>query len=323
LTLEIIEDFRRLVEIEPEWSSFVQRIDSSTPFQLPDWLLTWWRHFGSGQLHVLVFRNADRIAGIVPCFLHEWNSRRQMTLIGSGISDYLEPPIAKEYCSAIVDQVQTHLQADRNWDICDWQDLSLDTPLKRLASRIVDDTGSYVIPLTGSFEQFLRACSKDLRRNVRRYRHKAEARGSLEFEIFTEATVEVMQALIRLHTARWQKHGQPGMIEANRTADFLQDVGCNFARKGMLRIFSLRFEKGIAAVILAFEYANRLFCYLSAFDPQYEALGLGRILIHDSVHYSFERGYEAWDFLRGDEPYKKWWGAHWIPKCRLIVTRRD
>jgi CelD/BcsL family acetyltransferase involved in cellulose biosynthesis len=322
LTLEVINDFRALVEIEPEWSSFTRTIAGLTPFQLPEWLLTWWRHFGSGQLHVLVFRHAGEIAGIVPCFVHDWDGRWQMTLIGSGVSDYLEPAIANEHCSVIVDQLQAHLKGNSTWDICNWQDLCFETPLKRLASKIVDDTGCYVIPLAAEFEEYWQARPKNLRRNVRRDRQKAESRGSLEFQVCVEANREPIHALIQLHTARWHKQGQPGMIEANRTAEFLQDVACKFARRDMLRIFSLRFEGRIAAVILGFEYANTLFGYLTAFDPQYEALGLGRILLYESVRYSFEHRYAAWDFLRGEEPYKLWWGAQRIRKCRVIVTRK-
>jgi CelD/BcsL family acetyltransferase involved in cellulose biosynthesis len=108
----------------------------------------------------------------------------------------------------------------------------------------------------------------------------------------------------------------------NRTAEFIQDVVCKFGKLGMLRIFCLRFERRIAAVIFGFEYASTMFGYLSAFDPQYEELGLGRLLMYHSLRYSFERGYTRWDFLRGDEPYKQWWGAQRVPKCRVIVSRR-
>ncbi len=54
---------------------------------MPEWLLTWWWHFGSGRLRVMVFRQMGEVAGVLPCFLHPWNGRRQLTLVGSGITD--------------------------------------------------------------------------------------------------------------------------------------------------------------------------------------------------------------------------------------------
>ncbi len=322
MTLEIIDDFNNLVELEPAWSFFARTLGDLTPFQLPEWLLTWWRHFGSGQLRVLVFRKGAEIAGVIPCFLHDWQGLRQLTLIGSGISDYLEPPIAPESRSEVVDRLQAHLVSNSDWDVCNWQDLSFDTPLRRLASATVDETECYVLALKGNFEEYWEGRSKSLRQNVRRDKQKAEARAPLSFEVLPTADAESMQALIQLHAARWRKHGEAGMIEANSSAGFLQDVASAFARRDMLRIFVLRFEGQIAAVILAFQYAGTLFNYLTAFDPQYEALGLGQTLLYESLRYSFEHRYRAWDFLRGNEPYKLWWGAESIPKCRVIVTRK-
>ncbi len=245
-----------------------------------------------------------------------------MTLIGSGISDYLEPAVAPESCSDVVEQLRAYLESDSNWDVCNWQDLSFDSPLRRLASTIVDETECYSLKLEGSFEAYWKARSKSLRQNVRRDKQKAEMRAPLHFEVSPRADAEPMQALIQLHAARWRKHGQPGMIDANRSAEFLRDVARQFAAQDMLRLFSIRFEGQIAAVIFGFEYAGTLFNYLTAFDPQYEALGLGRTLLYESLRYSFEHGYRAWDFLRGNEPYKLWWGAEPIPKCRVIVTRK-
>ncbi|MGI8958818.1 MAG: GNAT family N-acetyltransferase [Bryobacteraceae bacterium] len=327
LNLEIIKDFSRLVEIEPEWSSFARTMTGVTPFQLPQWLLTWWTHFGSGELHALVFREKDAMVGIVPCFRHQWDALRQMTLIGSGISDYLEPAIEPQHCLAILDRLQDHLETDMNWDICDWQDLSLGTPLSALKSdRSFDLASNPDLPcseirLEGTFDEFLDARPKDLKRNLRRYRNKAEAAGAVQFDVVKEAHPELMKALIELHDAKWQRRGEPGMIRANGSAEFLCDIASRFAHLNMLRFFSLRFQDRIAALILAFPYGSTMFGYLSAFDPEHEALGLGRTLLFDALRYCYQHGYGAWNFLRGDEPYKVWWGAQMIPKCRVRLTR--
>jgi CelD/BcsL family acetyltransferase involved in cellulose biosynthesis len=329
VTLELIDNFARLVKIEPEWFSFARTIPGITPFQLPQWLLTWWTHFGNGKLHVLVFREKDAMVGIVPCFRHQWNGLRQMTLIGSGISDYLEPAIDPQHCPAILHRLRDHLQAEMDWGICDWQDLSIDTPLRGLRSEGNFDLASTAdlpcseIRLEGTFDEFRNARPKDLKRNLRRYKEKAEAVGHVHFEVVKKTQPELIKALIDLHDAKWQKRGEPGMIQANGSAEFLCDVANKFAPGDMLRFFSLRFRDQIAAIILAFPYGSTMFGYLSAFDPKHEALGLGRTLLLEAIRYCYQNGYQAWNFLRGDEPYKFWWGAQVIPKCRVRLIRTN
>lgn len=326
--LEVIDDFSRLCQIQDEWFLFAGKIANLTPFQLPQWLLTWWLHFGSGRLQVLVFRRASAILAIIPCFHHQWQGRRQMTLIGSGISDYLEPAILPEHIREVLDCLRAYLEANPDWDICDWQDLSGDSSLKQIQvsgaiqSAAREDIPCSEIRLTGTFEEFWRQRPKELRQNVRRDRNRAEMANSLEFTTATQANPELLQALIQLHGARWEKRGESGAIAANGSAEFLRDVAFEFARLGILQFFTLRFGGKISAAMLTFLYANTVFFYLSGFDPEHGTLSLGSTLLFEALGHCFEKKYDAWNFLRGSERYKFRWGAQSIPKCRLILTRQ-
>lgn len=241
--------------------------------------------------------------------------------MGAGISDYLEPAIKPERANEVVAQIRAHLNSTSDWDICDWQDLSYNTPLKALATEVIDDVQCSAIALEGRFEDYWQGCAGSLRQNLRRDRSKTETLGQIRFEVTGEATAELLDALIEMHRARWRKKNKPGMIEANRSADFIRDVAREFAVREMLRIFSLRFDETLAAMIFAFDYRGRISNYLTAFDPAFERLGFGRSVLYEAIRYCFEHKYKVWDFLRGDEPYKHWWRAQKIPKVRLRVTR--
>lgn len=289
-------------------------------------MLAWWRHFGSGDMHTLTFREQGRLAAIIPAFLHRWNGRRQITLIGSGVTDYLEPPIEPRCEAEVLALVQAHLESDTAWDICDWQDLSADTPLRRIESgslqvRAQSDTECSVVSLPDTPEEFWKARSKGLRRNVVRYRKKAEAEGELAAEIACEARPELLEGLMALHEARWRARGEAGIIAANRSGPFLRGVAETFARRGILRLFALRFRGGLAAAILAWLNKGTLSFYMSGFEPRFEWFSPGQILLAECVRYSYEQGCRKWDFLRGGEAYKFAWGAEPVPKCRVTITR--
>lgn len=327
LTLETIDDFSELLRKKTEWSRFAERLSNLTPFQLPEWLLAWWAHFGSGQLHVFVFRSDGEIVALFPCFRHEWEGKRQITLIGSGISDYLEPGMTREHGPAVLELLAEELRRDRNWDVCNWQDLDANTPLSCLRTdhelklSVEPDMACTETHICADFEQWWDQRPHGLRRNVRRYLEKARSIEEPEFYVSSRAEPEILNALITLHTARWQRHSEPGMIVANRSSRFLREIFDRFACAGMLRLFAVRFQAKIVAVICSFPYRNTLFSYLSAFDPEYESFGFGRLLLYHSMQYAFKEHYRSWNFLRGNEPYKFDWGAKSTPKCRVIINR--
>ncbi len=326
MKLEILDNLASLEQTEGEWFAFTSQIEGLTPFQLPAWQLTWWRHFGSGDLHVMVFRQSEKIVAFIPAFRHVWEARPQITLLGSGISDYLDPPIAPSHSAEVVSALRTHLLEDSDWKILNWQDLSAGTPLTALSAgnlqaRATDDTPCSQITLTGEFEDYWSARSKDLRRNLRRYGHRAEQAGEIEFAVTSKAEDALLHELVRLHAERWGQRGETGMIEANHSAAFLRHLARQFERLDMLRFFSLCFKDEVVAVSIGFLYRNVLYSYLSAFDPHYDLLGFGRKLLHDSLRHAWKQRYTAWNFCRGEEAYKFSFGATSIPKCRLMLTR--
>lgn len=327
LALEVIDDFSELLRREAEWSHFTESLSNVTPFQLPEWLLTWWSCFGSGQLRVFIFRSGTEMVAIVPCFRHEWKGKRQITLIGSGVSDYLEPGIPGEHGPTVLKMLAEELQRDADWDVCNWQDLNADTPLRSMPpdhgfrTIVEPDVACSEARICGDFDQWWAERPHGLRRNIRRYLEKARSIAEPEFYVTPKAEPEIINALTALHAARWHRQGEPGMIAANRSSGFLREVCDRFGCAGMLRLFALRFQTKIVAVICSFPYRKTLFSYLSAFDPDCERFGFGRLLLYYSLRYAFKEHYKAWNFLRGDESYKFDWAAQSIPKCRVIITR--
>ena len=253
-------------------------------------------------------------------FLHEWRRHRQLSLIGSGISDYLEPVFAPDHSSRIVIRIARELKKWQDWDICDWRDLSRDTPLGFLGT-VVADAPCTTIPIEHPFQFYLASRPKDLRDNLRRYRTKAEAAAPITFEVTGAAEESLMHALIDLHRFRPESAGQIGAIDATRFEGFIRSLAAAFAERGWLSLFAIRFGGRIAAVLLAFTWRTKIFSYLSAGDPRYEALGFGRELLAQAIRYAHENGCRGWDFLRGDEQYKFSWGALPIEKRRVIIQR--
>jgi CelD/BcsL family acetyltransferase involved in cellulose biosynthesis len=329
LKIEIIRDPDQLNELKCEWAVLAKSIHDITPFQLPEWIFTWFHHFGSGELHTLVFRHDHQMVGLLPAFVHEWQGQKQMTLIGSGISDYLDPLIDPRFSSEFIEALGSYLESTLDWEVCKWQDLTGNSALLHIQSRNAfqvigqQDTACSKIPLCGTFEQFWSSRPRHVRRNVIRYRRHANESFIVTFEVATQALPELLDSFIQLHGNRWRLKGESGMIEGNDSASFLREIAKQFEHLGILRFFVLRFNREIAAIIIAWDYGRNLYFYLSGFDPRFAEFRPGQILLYECLRYAYTQNCESCDFLRGAEPYKFDWGAQRVPKYRLILTRQS
>ena len=84
-----------LHSIEPEWWSLYERCPEATPFHSPDWLMSWWKRFGFGDLWTLAVREGNRLVALAPLFIHTYQDGssgaiRQVSPVGIGITDYTD-----------------------------------------------------------------------------------------------------------------------------------------------------------------------------------------------------------------------------------------
>jgi CelD/BcsL family acetyltransferase involved in cellulose biosynthesis len=324
LTLEVVRELAHVEQISSEWARFASGLEGVTPFQLPEWQLTWWRHFGEGRLHVMLFRSLDTLVGVVPCYQIEEQGRPTLKLIGSGIASHLEPPIAPRQRAEVASLLKGHLLANNSWGACDWRDVAVNSPLAALQLgdkfdlKTAPDSEWSQVPIHGTFQQYWEARSFSLRRNFLKYLDPAGFADRPRFEVVTQADPEFVNAIIRL-----QGEQAPAFAHAKEgSAAFLADLARVLDDADLLRLFGLRYNRKLVAAMLAFVHRNTIYAFAGGHDPEFEALGLGRLLLFESLRHAFQHGHRAWNFLRGNEPYKLLWGAQVMPTGRITIERK-
>jgi hypothetical protein len=55
---------------------------------------------------------------------------------------------------------------------------------------------------------------------------------------------------------------------------------------------------------------EKVYYYLPAFDRRFDKYSVGSILLKHIILEAGAEGYQAFDFLRGDEKYKQLWGTN-------------
>lgn len=322
-----IRDIAKLEALAGEWEALHGRVPFASPFQHPSWLLPWWAHFGSGELLTFAMRDQGRLAGIVPLFLHEWNGRRQVTLLGTGCSDYLgvlaEPASRYE----VEEQLWERLYAERHrWDLCDLQDLGPRYWVNGcgpLQFALVPQYTCAEMPLPGSADLYFENLPHGLRRNLRRYRQKLDEQGSVAFHKATNESFRgAFQSMIRLHELNWSSRSEEGMF-CGTLRDFHQRAAHTLAEQDIARCYTMTLNDRPIAAIYGFLDKKRFWSYQCGFLPEMARFSPGSLMLEFVLRDAIASGATQFDFLRGEEEYKRTWGARFGISFRLVLWHRE
>jgi CelD/BcsL family acetyltransferase involved in cellulose biosynthesis len=115
---------------------------------------------------------------------------------------------------------------------------------------------------------------------VIRYSRKLALSHHCEFKrVETEEELESgLDALVRLHQARWESLGEPGSFALPGFEAFLREAARRSFLEGRLRLWTLSLDGRVAAAMIAFVDGGVVYGFQQGFDPTYVKNGLGRIL---------------------------------------------
>jgi CelD/BcsL family acetyltransferase involved in cellulose biosynthesis len=317
--IEVIHAADALQGLTCDWLDLWNRCSTATPFQSPDWLLAWWRHFGTGRLHVLVQRRENRLVGLAPFFVtHDRHSQtRKLLLIGTGITDYLDILVEDGLARESAESLFTHLAADcSDWDEGDFQELRTCSLLFQsgtvsgYATDVQPQQPCPVLSLPANAADLPRRMSPRLYRNVHRYLRTMARQGTVQIDRADDRNLEeLLSALIRLHEARWRTRKTAGVLCDPNVQQFHRTAARGLLSRGALRLYALRLDGRIIGGYYGFQHAGRAYAYLGGFDPDFEKYSPGTVLIGHAIEEAIREHADEFDFLRGCEPYKYAWGA--------------
>ncbi len=307
-----------LTALEPSWSALAQSAPLATPFQSPEWLLPWWRQFGTGRPVVAAVHAGEQLVGLLACTVLDEPPQRKLLPMGAGISDYLDALLAPDAPPGCVDLLlQAVLEGAGNVTSCDFADLPPGAALRDVAAppgwRMEAGVGSPcpVLALPAAAGDLRHAIPAGIHRKLRMNRHRAERSGGWTHEFGDTDLADRLDALARLHGARWDARGEPGGVFADpRVLVFIKEAAPGLQRSGILRLHGLRFGTDLVACCMALKSAQgRLLLYLSGFDQAHAFRSPGTILLGGIIENAIADGCREIDFLRGGESYKHAWGA--------------
>lgn len=310
--IELATSDAALLALRPQWTALWRSQPDASPFQSPEWLLGWWRQFGTGEPHLALLRGDGGLLGVLPLYILDEAPARKLLPIGVGITDYFDPLLAPDAPQDAADALLRAALAEarcRQVTECSLTDLPPDAVLRHAASagwadRLQDSDPCPVLALPP-------AIPPGMRRDIRQAQHRAARAGGWSTEVATAGSAEpLLEALVALHTARWQASGEPGVLADRRVLTFHRETVAALVADGMARLQVLRFGERIAAAYYALlDGSQRILFYLSGFDAAHAHQSPGTLLLARMIDDAVAEGRRELHFLRGSEAYKYAWGG--------------
>jgi CelD/BcsL family acetyltransferase involved in cellulose biosynthesis len=251
-----------------------------------------------------------------------------LSLMGAGVSDYLDVLVDDGDRGAATQGVKQWLRDSTDWERCEWSELRTSSLLFGIAETLgprSDVTPQGVCPavVLGGLARIRDAIPARKWADVACARRRAERGAGLAVDEATAVSLDsVFDRLEALHAARWRERGDSGMLTDPSTCAFHRDASRRLMARGALMLYALRLGSEVAAVLYGFHDRRATRCYLSGFDPAHARQSPGTLVVAHALQEAHRRGADVFDLLRGAEPYKREWGAQDITRIHRISVRR-
>jgi CelD/BcsL family acetyltransferase involved in cellulose biosynthesis len=137
------------------------------------------------------------------------------------------------------------------------------------------------------------------RRNLRRALRSLGGPGELHLESpDEEALPEFLEVFFRLHQARWNQRNLLGALANPEIQAFHREAAAGLMKRRCLRLYGVRLNRRIVAVLYGFAHNGRVFAYLAGFDPALAHDSPGTLLTNYVIEEAIRNGDREYDFLR-------------------------
>ena len=300
-------------ELDRSKSIWKQVSEYCTVFNLQEWFGNWWDCYGSDkELRVFIAENdAAETLAILPMMKYQKGNNTYLTQLAESGTDYFSV-ILKDSDGKAVDEIIRYIKNNENYDRFIISNLKSDEKNTELLIKsamityndveIITQGKIFFVDCTGDYDSYIKERSKNFRH---KYNQLKKIENKYDFEVVESYSEDIVENIIKLHKKRWLDEMQLSVFFDKRRVDFMHSILKDYAKLGYLRLFLLKDGERIVSYRVGFVFRNVYYDWNTAFDLEYASDSIGIILCNHVIEYCFGHEIREFDFLRGEEDYKR------------------
>lgn len=319
-------------QIRGQWQRLLDRSAVNNLYITPVWQDLWWRTFQERRSLAGFYLTDDN--GEVSAIASLSRAEDQYSFVGnSDTFDYNDFIVAAGQEDAFYPTLLDTM-ADNGAASLDLFSVSEDSPTLDLLPDLARERGFSVdvseedvaprIDLADTWDDYLAGLSKKDRHELRRKLRRLESHENWRWYCVSDPEEASARMDTFIDLMRRSDPAKAEFLTDEREAFFRRMVHAT-ASEGMLRLFFMEMDDMPVASSMCFDYNDARMLYNSGHDPEYRYYSVGLLLHSLCLRDALERGYQYFDFLRGNEPYKYRLGGqdHRLYRISLKRPRAD
>ena len=299
-----------------------RRLKWPSPFVLPGWMRAWQEVFApQAELWIRSFQKGEEVVGVAPLLVENRTAR---LIGGPDVCDHLDLAAAGsrtvEFSRALLDyaRIEGIERLELNPLRPDSAVMKVLAPVARekgYAVSIGEDDLLFEVELPGSWDEYLQILTGKQRHEVRRKLRRLENSAAAGFRVL-EAPEAVRAAMDDFFVLFRQNREDKAAFMSGRMEAYFRRLAEYVP--GM-RIGFLDVDGAPAAGVLCCDHEGTRYLYNSGYDHRLAQLSVGLLCKVFSIRESMARGLKRYDFLKGNEIYKRQLGGKPVPiySCRI------
>jgi len=327
ISISVVENEEGFCNLEKDWNKLAAGLIQVNSF---DWHYKWWKTYKEkNKLQILVARKNDKVVGIAPLYMHFINEYKllnfkKLAFLGGDVSDFLDflidqGPDKELVFKHLLDYALENISCDYigfgpiNSDYPNfhlWNHYSKKLELEFESYRECAKCRLFEFK---SYDEYYEKLNKNLKRSIKYRLNKVKKDNvQVEYVFKTNITEEDIKKIADVNIKRQNFLKEKGKNDRfcyftdEKKNIFIKDNFCN-KNDGTKMLAYITCNGHIASYFLIMLSNNVISCWNTGFDNEFEDYCPSKLLINEIIKYGFENGYEYFDFMRGNDPYKFQW----------------